>query len=127
MSIDLARWRLEKARKTFSEGQELLDANMYNGAVNRFYYAAFHAARALLAIKGLDSSKHSGVISLFNREFVKPGLISKESAKTLAMAFAERSEADYDDFKEFDEEETKRIKQDIENFMKEAKKYLSKQ
>ncbi|RKL63280.1 HEPN domain-containing protein [Thermoanaerobacteraceae bacterium SP2] len=93
----------------------------------RFYYAAFHAARALLAIKGLDSSKHSAVISLFNREFVKPGLISKESAKTLAMAFAERSEADYDDFKEFDEEETKRIKQDIENFMEEAKKYLSKQ
>jgi uncharacterized protein (UPF0332 family) len=43
------------------------------------------------------------------------------------MAFAERSEADYDDFKEFDEEETKRIKQDIENFMEEAKKYLSKQ
>lgn len=124
MSIDLAKWRLEKASRTFSEGCELLDAKMYNGAVNRFYYAAFHAARALLAIKNLDSSKHSGVISLFNREFVSSGIISKASAKALAIAFTERSEADYDDFKEFNEEETEKIKVDIESFIEEISKYL---
>ena len=36
----------------------------------------FHAVRALLATKRLDSRKHSGVISLFNQHFVKPGLVS---------------------------------------------------
>ncbi len=55
MSIDLGRWRIEKAEKTLLEGEKLLDLGFYNGAINRFYYSAFHAARALLATKGLDS------------------------------------------------------------------------
>ncbi len=67
MSLGLSQWRLEKAEKTFIEGDQLLKLGFYNGAINRFYYAAFHAARALLATKNLDSAKHSGVISLFNR------------------------------------------------------------
>ncbi|HVJ49982.1 HEPN domain-containing protein [Desulfitobacterium sp.] len=39
----------------------------HHSVINRYYYAAFHAVRALLALKELDSSKHSGVISYFNR------------------------------------------------------------
>lgn len=74
MSKDLARWRMEKAERTFQEGLHLLKANYLSGAVNRFYYAAFTGVRALLATKGLDAAKHSGVISLFNKEFVKNGL-----------------------------------------------------
>jgi uncharacterized protein (UPF0332 family) len=105
MSIDLCRWRLEKAEITFKEGEQLLDAGSYNGAINRFYYAAFHTVRALLALKNLDSTKHSGVISLLNREFVKTGVISKEASKTMSMIFAMRSEADYDDFKSFNLQE----------------------
>jgi uncharacterized protein (UPF0332 family) len=57
---------MEKAERTFQEGLHLLKANYLNGAVNRFYYAAFTAIRALLAAKGLEAAKHSGVISLFN-------------------------------------------------------------
>lgn len=43
MSIELSRWRLEKAERTFREGEQLLEAGSYNGAINRFYcyYAAF--------------------------------------------------------------------------------------
>lgn len=55
----------------------------------------------MLAIKRLDSAKHSGVISLFNREFVKPGLISKEASTNLSTLFNLRAEADYDDFNSF--------------------------
>ena len=102
MSNDLILWRLEKAESTFLEGEKLLSLGLYTGSINRFYYAAFHAARALLTTKELDSSKHSGVISLYNREFVKSGTVSKESGKILSAAFSKRSEADYDDFLTFD-------------------------
>lgn len=71
----LARHRLGRAKAAFSEGDHLLSANAFMGAVNRFYYSAFYAARALLAVRELDSSRHSGVISLFQAQFVKPGLI----------------------------------------------------
>lgn len=78
MNQDLAKWRLEKANIAYQEGLILLNADLLSGAVSRFYYAVFHAMRAVLSTKSLDTPKHSGVISLFNKEFVKPGLISKK-------------------------------------------------
>jgi uncharacterized protein (UPF0332 family) len=67
----LAAHRLSRAQDAFAEGDHLLTKKAFMGAVNRFYYSAFYAARALLAIRELDSSRHSGVISLFQRHFVK--------------------------------------------------------
>ena len=58
----------------------------------------FYATLALLASKQLSASKHSGIISLFHREFVKTGLISPEVAKFLDIAFDLRSKSDYRDF-----------------------------
>lgn len=105
MSKELSKWRIEKAEATFRDGEELERMGSYHGAINRYYYAAFHAVRALLATKGLDSSKHSGVISYFNREFVRSGLAAKTSSKALSDLFRLRSNADYDDFKTFSKEE----------------------
>ncbi|MBC7335465.1 MAG: HEPN domain-containing protein, partial [Clostridia bacterium] len=119
-------WRLEKAEQTFREGKQLLEAGSYNGAINRFYYAAFHAARALLATKRLDSAKHSGIISLFNREFVKPGLISEEASTTLSALFSLRAEADYDDFKSFGLEEAERAKEAARSLIEEVRELLSR-
>jgi len=127
MSMELSRWRLEKVHSTFLEGEKLLEIAFYSGAINRFYYAAFHAARALLATRQMDSSKHSGVISLFNREFVKPGLISKESGKTLNAAFNIRSEADYDDFTEFTLSECESMRESVKLLIIEVEKYIEKQ
>ena len=72
---ELAKYRITKAEEAHADGCLLLDNGSFNGAVNRFYYAAFYAARALLATKNLDSSKHSGVLSYFNRYFIKDGLL----------------------------------------------------
>ncbi|NJN63373.1 MAG: hypothetical protein HC795_19310 [Coleofasciculaceae cyanobacterium RL_1_1] len=37
----------------------------------------FYALLGLLATKGLGTSKHSGVISLFDREFVRTGIFPR--------------------------------------------------
>lgn len=66
MNRELVEWRLKKAEGTFKEGEDLLLLGHYSGAINRFYYATFHAMRAILATEELDSAKHSGVIALFN-------------------------------------------------------------
>ncbi|HHV62473.1 MAG TPA: HEPN domain-containing protein [Firmicutes bacterium] len=125
MSVNLCRWRLEKAEKTFIEGDQLLELGSYNGAINRFYYAAFHAVRALLATKKLDAAKHSGVIALFNREFVKTGVINKKASKTLSMVFALRSEADYDDFRNFGLQEVKEARNAVRSLIDEISAFLS--
>lgn len=94
----LARHRLTLARESLAEGDALLAAGHLRGTVNRYYYAAFYAARALLSIKAKDSARHSGVIALFQREFVAPGHFDVGIASALARTFARRVKSDYADY-----------------------------
>jgi uncharacterized protein (UPF0332 family) len=47
----IARRRIERAGAACREGDMLAEQHSYGGAANRYYYAAFHAARALLATR----------------------------------------------------------------------------
>ncbi len=58
---DLIAYRLQRARETLEDARILAKAARWNTCVNRLYYACFYAISALLATKGLASSKHSGV------------------------------------------------------------------
>lgn len=45
--IELARYRLEKAKEDFQASSELFKLNLYKQSMNRSYYAIFHAVRSL--------------------------------------------------------------------------------
>jgi uncharacterized protein (UPF0332 family) len=94
----LISYRLESAREKLSAAEDLFEKRHYKDSVSRSYYAIFTAARALLATERLDSSKHSGVISLFNQHFIKSGEVRKEASKWLERAKLYREQADYGDF-----------------------------
>jgi hypothetical protein len=123
---DLAKYRMEKARERLKISKELLDLDHSADSLSKSYYAMFSAAKALLALKELDSSKHSGVISLFNRYIVKEGLFSKESSRLFSEAKLEREEADYEDFVTVTKEDAKIQLENAIKFVKEAQKVLSK-
>jgi uncharacterized protein (UPF0332 family) len=55
----------------------------------------FYTVLALLATRALGTSKHSGAISLFDREFVKQGLFPKDLSAWVHRAFEKRLDADY--------------------------------
>jgi uncharacterized protein (UPF0332 family) len=61
-------------------------------------YAIFNGIRSILALMGLDSRKHSGIISLFDAYFVRTGLFGKEMSRIAHRAFDTRQTSDYDDF-----------------------------
>ena len=44
---------------------------------------------------------------MFNKEFVKTGLLNKEVAKYVGKYFEKRTSADYRDYKEFEKEDAK--------------------
>ena len=113
----LARHRLERAREALREGDALMSAGAARGAVSRFYYAALHAARALLALRGLDSARHSGVISLFQIHFVKTQIIPADVARGFPRAFEKRLNTDYADFSEVSPAEAERVRSDISTFV----------
>ena len=98
---DLIAYRLQKAHETLENARILAKADRWNTCVNRLYYACFYAVSALLATKGLASSKHSGIRSLFNRNYVKTGIVSKDLATIYNDLFERRQESDYVDFVDF--------------------------
>lgn len=116
----LARHRMSRAREAFAEGDLLLSKGSPMGAVNRFYYAAFYAARALLAIKEADSSRHSGVISLFQKHFVSTGQVSTTHAKALPRSFEKRQNTDYGDFATIAPTEAQAVREDVHAFVEEC-------
>lgn len=54
--------------------------------------------RAVNALDGFDSSKHSGVIAYFNQNYVKQGIFLKEASKLIKLVSEKRENADYLDF-----------------------------
>lgn len=123
----LVLYRLESAREKVRAAKDLLENKHYKDSVSRSYYAIFTAARALLATRKLDSSKHSGVIALFNQHFVKNGLICKDASKWLERAKLYREQADYGDFYIVSLEESEAQIQSAVKFIEEVEKALEKQ
>ena len=46
---------------------------MFSEAISEAYYAMFHAAKALLALRGIHPKTHAGVVSQFGLQFVTEG------------------------------------------------------
>lgn len=109
MNRDLVEYRLERSGEAMADAELLVEQRRNRSAVNRMYYALFYAANSLLATKGLASSKHSGVRALLNREFVKPGTISRETGATYSEMFGHRQRGDYVDYAEFSDDETRSL------------------
>ncbi len=93
--VALLRYRMEQAHESLHEAEILLEASAFRGTTNRAYYAMFYGLLALLATKQLGTSKHSGAISLFDREFVKTGIFPREMSRHLHLAFGRRQKYDY--------------------------------
>lgn len=64
----------------------MYEAGRYKNALNRAYYSIFHRMRAVNALDGFDSSKHSGVIVHFNQNYVKEGIFPKETSEIIRLA-----------------------------------------
>ena len=100
---DLVLYRMTRANETLEDARILANAARWNASVNRLYYACFYAVSALLVRHGLSSSKHTGVRSLFNRQYVKTGKVPKDLARIYNDLFERRQEGDYIDFVSFQE------------------------
>jgi len=93
---------MELADEALGDARAAHQRHSLRAALNRAYYAAFYAASALLTARGLHSAKHRGVLSLFDREFVLTGEMSRHHGRALRRLFEKRSDADYDIYGSFE-------------------------
>ncbi len=124
---DLSKYRFEKALSNIAVARTLYDSASYGVALNRAYYSAFDAMRAVNALDGFDSSKHSGVISHFNQKYVKTGIFPLTSSGIIRKASMLREKSDYEDFYIPDKEETENLIAEVEVFLKNVEVYLRNQ
>lgn len=95
---ELMLYRLETAKERLNSARILLENGSYKDSIGRSYYAMFTSVRALLALEGIDYSKHAGVIAYFQKEYIKTGRIDKKYSKYISQAFQIRNNTDYADF-----------------------------
>jgi len=117
--IDLVKYRLKKAKDTLSDSKKYLENATLESTVNRIYYSMFYAVNGLLLTMGLSSSKHSGVLLIFNREIVNKGHLEKKWGEFYSDMFKRRQKGDYQDFVEFQ-------KQDVKAWLKKSEEFIDK-
>ena len=96
--LELSKYRMEKAKECLADAQDAFEESRLANSINRSYYAMFHATRALLAIDGFDSKKHSSIIGYFNQYYIANSKIETNYYQMIANAFRVRNKTDYDDF-----------------------------
>lgn len=124
----LMQYRLEQARETLLDARALYE-NVRSPAsiVNRAYYAMFYATLALLVTVGKSPSKHIGVISFFDSEFVRKSIFPKEMSRILHEAFETRQEGDYQNPAGIDREKAAEILKAAGEFLKVVEQKLSQE
>jgi uncharacterized protein (UPF0332 family) len=123
--ITLIEYRLEQAEKCIDAASLLVDAGAYKDAANRIYYAVFHAMRAVLALDGFDSKKHSGIISAFQQKYIKTSVFPPDISKTIRNTFIARGKSDYEDFFVISKEETIQQLENSKAFVIAVKSYIN--
>ncbi len=121
-------YRIEQSEQAMKDANILLDMNgSTRSVVNRAYYGMFYAVLALLVTLGKGSSKHSGVIGLFDAEFVKKGIFHKEMSRALHQAFDLRQMSDYRELVEVSIDDAKELLQGAKRFVDEVRGYILKE
>ena len=122
--IALIRHNIEKADDAVIQAEALFKIQQHFGVVNRAYYAIFYSALAILLTKGLGSSKHSGVLSYFDRDFVKTKEGDRKWSKIFHSAFDLRSMGDYAKLTKISTIQAERMIHDARAFVAWAKQWL---
>lgn len=122
----LSRYRLDKADRLLADAELLLEQSRWESAVNRSYYAALSAARAVLILFGGDPRTHEGVKTMVNQKLVLGGYVSKDYGRWFRDLFFDREEVDYADYVTIDKTDAIAAVERAGQFVQEAKRIVER-
>ena len=123
--VALMEYRIEQAREYLADAERSLLSASYRTSVNRSYYCIFQAMRAVLALDGFDSKKHSGIIAEFRRRYIRTGVFGSTMSDIIGNAFEVRNSSDYEDFYIVSSTEAKTQLSDAKLFFDTVESYIS--
>ena len=122
---ELSEYRLKMAKEKLKSAKLLLDSHQWKDSIGRSYYAIFTAARALLALDGQDFARHTGVISYFQKTYIKTKVFDVKYSRYISEAFQIRNNTDYADFYIVSREDAEEQYERAVDFYNEIEKYCS--
>jgi uncharacterized protein (UPF0332 family) len=121
----LALHRLQQAKESLEEARYLFEGGKsLRSVVNRIYYGMFYAVLALLIYEPYSSSKHSSVLSYYNKRFVKGGVFSESMGRALNEAFELRQRGDYREYFELTRDQVEPLLDKSAGFVASIRTYL---
>jgi uncharacterized protein len=123
--LELAGYRLKQAEETLDEAKFLFAGGKSpRSVINRLYYSMFYSILALLIFEPYASSKHSGILSYFNRKFIKGGHFPESVGRAVNKAFELRQRGDYREYIQLTTEQVEPFIGDAENLLNMVRSYL---
>ena len=122
--VDLCIYRMRNAIETLGVSALCLENQHYKDSINRSYYAAFYAVKAVLALEEVDFKRHKDAVAYFNKTYVATDIFPREIGKKLGRLKQERETSDYDDFYIVSKEEVTLQLKNARLFVTEVEKYL---
>ncbi len=122
-------YRIRQADETLSDAKEMLQANLSPRSItNRAYYSMFYAILALFIDQGisLKTSKHSGIISILDKQFIHTDKIDKYYSKILHRMFKMRQEGDYKELVEISRDDAIQGVEHAKEFLNAIKEFINK-
>jgi uncharacterized protein (UPF0332 family) len=124
----LFSYRLRQAEETLNDAEKMAEDKLSTRSIiNRAYYSMFYAVLALFIHSDINprTSKHSGVIAIFDKEFVHPGTVDRHFSKMLHRLFEARQEVDYKELVEVPMEDAKEFVRLAGEFLLAMKKVIA--
>jgi uncharacterized protein (UPF0332 family) len=98
----------------------------YRSCIADLYFAAFHAAAALLAAKGLRPRSHDAAQELLALHFVKPAALAADTTRKLNALMDRRHTADYKSLVPIEAADVAEFKPWVGAFLREVLRLLGK-
>ena len=117
---------LERADSSLKAARLLLESGLPDDAASRAYYAAFHAASALLLSKNLSFSSHTGVLRAISLNFVKTGELDRSIGRDLNWLAELRQVGDYGEVRRVTSTEAEQALEITANFIAQTRSLLEK-
>lgn len=124
----LFEYRLTQAEEILADSEKMLNANVSSRSIiNRAYYAMFNMVLALFLKSDIPikTSKHRGILSIFNKDFIHTGKVEKRYSVMLYDLFEKRQIGDYQDFIEVTPQDAAIAVQRAKEFIQGMKDYIN--
>lgn len=112
------------AKEQLISSKMLFEGGQYRDSITLSYYAMYSSALALLLKKDISPKTHEGTLRQLAKEYVKEGLMSKETYDYLYDARTIRNKSSYDYATVFSEELAEEIMVHAETFINEVESLL---